>query len=216
MKSENLTPAELDAHVELGTFHLAFVGMSNGGKSYRSAVLQNELDFFWYEVDAHIQDALQLEDMEDISSWLGYPTLQIYADHVKIYLEAEEKCTYLQGLDTNGKNLVFDTTGSVIYLSDQTKNWLSKECLVVNIDVGIDAVDEMTTRYFQEPKPVVWGDTFKRLEGEDDDSALKRCYPEMLKFRLEAYSTLAHLTIPHAELHDKTGVQTLEIIKSYL
>ncbi len=216
MKAENLIPDELDAHVAAGTFRLAFVGMSNGGKSYRSAVLQNELDFFWYEVDAHIQDALQLEDMGDISSWLGYPTMETYSDRMKIYLHAEEKCTYLQDLDTHGKNLVFDTTGSVIYLSDKTKNWLSRQCLIVNIDVGIEAVEEMTARYFQEPKPVIWGDTFSRLAAEDDDSALRRCYPKMLEYRLEEYRKLAHVTIPHAAFHDKTGEETIEIIKSYL
>lgn len=216
MELEHLTPAELDTHVALGTFRLAFVGMSNAGKSYRSAVLQNELDFFWYEVDAHIQKVLQHENMSDISSWLGHPTMETYHRRAQAYIAAEETCTYLEGLDTHGKNLVFDTTGSVIYLSDQTKNWLLNECLVVNIDVGTEAIDEMTARYFAEPKPVIWGDTFTRREGEDDASALKRCYPEMLRQRLQAYRALAHLTIPYAKFHDKTGKETLEVIKSYL
>jgi len=216
MNTERLKPQELDSHVANGTFRLAFVGMSNGGKSYRSRVLQNELDFFWYEVDAHIQEALNIDDMDDISSWLGYPTMGTYQERQNVYLEAEEKCTHLHNLDTEGKNLVFDTTGSVIYLSEAAKNWLKDECLVVNIDVGEDKVEEMTRRYFEEPKPVVWGDTFKRNEGESDDDALHRCYPDMLRYRLGEYNKLAHLTITHDELHDATGEETLEIIKRHL
>ena len=216
METEQLRPDELDVHVVNETFRLAFVGMSNGGKSYRSRVLQNELDFFWYEVDAHIQEALNLEDMSDISSWLGYPTMATYQERQGIHLAAEEKCTHLADLDTAGKNLVFDTTGSVIYLSQVAKDWLVEDCLVVNIDVGEDKVEEMTRRYFEEPKPVVWGDIFKRLDGESDDDALHRCYPDMLRYRLAEYKKLAHLTITHDELHDATGEETLNIIKSHL
>ena len=216
MDYEQLTPAELDAHVAAGTFRLGFVGMSNGGKSYRSRVLQNELDFYWYEVDAHIQDALGLADMSDISSWLGYPTMDTYSERQETYLEAEEKCTHLEHVDTNGKNLVFDTTGSVIYLSEATKSWLLDQCLVVNIDVGEEAIEEMYKQYFAEPKPVIWGDAFNRQEGESDDEALRRCYPELLKSRLKAYADLAHISIPHAALHDQSGAATIEIIKQHL
>ncbi len=216
MNYEQLTPAEMDAHVAAGTFRLGLVGMSNGGKSYRSRVLKNELDWHWYEVDAHIQDALGLEDMNDISSWLGYPTMETYAERQVTYLAAEEKCTHLEHLDTEGKNLVFDTTGSVIYLSDATKTWLLDQCLVVNIDVGEEAIDTMYEQYFAEPKPVIWGDAYSRLEGESDDDSLRRCYPELLRSRLKAYAELAHVTIPHAALHDQSGEATIEIIKQYL
>lgn len=216
METDQLQPHELDAHVAAGTFRLAFVGMSNAGKSYRSRVLQNELDFFWYEVDAHIQDELSIENMDDISAWLGYPTVETYKERAQMYLDAEERCTYLKDLDTGGKNLVFDTTGSVIYLSGEAKGWLRDQCLVVNIDVGEDAVTEMTRRYFEEPKPFIWGDNFTRTEGESDDEALHRCYPEMLYNRLKAYKEMSHLTIPLAALHDRSGVETLEVIKRHL
>jgi len=87
METEQLKPKELDEHVQNGTFRLAFVGMSNAGKSYRSRVLQNELDFFWYEVDAHIQESLNIADMDDISTWLGYPTMDTYRVRQQEYLE---------------------------------------------------------------------------------------------------------------------------------
>lgn len=216
MRSEQLLPRELDAHVSNGTFRLAFVGMSNAGKSYRSRVLQNELDFFWYEVDAHIQETLGIEDMGGVSEWLGYPTSKTYKGREQQYLDAEEKCTHLHSLETGGKNLVFDTTGSVIYLSEQTRSWLTSECLVVNIDVGEDAIVKMTEKYFAEPKPVIWGDYFSKQDNENDEEALRRCYPEMLRARLLMYGEMAHLSIPFSELHDKSGEETLTVIKEYL
>ncbi len=216
MNTEQLTAAELDQHVASGTFRLAFIGMSNGGKSYRSTVLRDQLDFYWYEVDAHIQAALGIENMEDISAWLSYPTSPTHAARAAEYLVAEEKCTHLASLDTDGKNLVFDTTGSVIYLSDSAKTWLSNECLTVHIDVGEDSIDELCERYFAEPKPVLWGDSFKPTPGEEDMTALKRCYPQLLRDRLKLYRDMAHVSIAVDELYDATGEATLDIIKKYL
>lgn len=183
METEQLRPHELDAHVENGTFRLAFVGMSNAGKSYRSRTLQNELDFFWYEVDANIQEELGFADMEAISEWLGYPTDSTYQERQQQYLAAEEKCTHLKHLDTGGKNLVFDTTGSVIYLSEAARRWLKLECLVVNIDVGEGAIDEMVEQYFAEPKPVVWSDHYAEQSGESREEAMRRSYADMLHYR---------------------------------
>lgn len=216
MNTEQLTSTEFDTHVQEGTLRLSFIGMSNAGKSYRSRVLQEELDFFWYEVDAHIQGELVLADMEGISSWLGYPTMDTYAQRQQQYLDAEEKCTHLSELDTKGKNLVFDTTGSVIYLSEGAKEWLHSHCLTVNIDVGEDSIPMMVENYFTNPKPVIWGDSFVQKTGESDDDALRRCYPELLKYRLEQYRALAHITIPVVELYDKNADETLEVIKKYL
>lgn len=216
MHSDQLTPDEMEAHIAHGTFRLAFVGMSNAGKSYRSRILQSELDFYWYEVDVHIQSSLELEGMGDVSAWLGYPTSPTYAERAKQYLAAEEKSTHLAQLDTHGKNLVFDTTGSVIYLSSQTIQWLRGECLVVHIDVGEDSISELSNQYFAEPKPVLWGSLFNHSLGEDTMQALRRCYPDLLRYQLEEYRKIAHLTIPLKELYDKNADETLEAIKKHL
>jgi len=216
MEAEQLRPQELDEHVRKGTFRLAFVGMSNAGKSYRSRVLQNELGFFWYEVDANIQNILDVEGMTGVSEWLGYPTSPTYQERQVKYLKAEEESTFLHQLDTRGKNLVFDTTGSVIYLSEAAKDWLRHECLVVNINVGEETIPEMTERYFEEPKPVIWGGYFTQQKDETEEAALRRSYGDMLHARLLEYEALAHITIPYAELYDKTGEDTLSVIKHYL
>lgn len=216
MDTERLKPEELDVHVENGTFRLAFVGMSNAGKSYRSRVLQNEMDFFWYEVDAHIQKQLGFSDMDDISAWLSVPTSPTYAERQRLYLEAEEQCTHLQNLDTGGRNLVFDTTGSVIYLSQETKGWLHDECLTVNIDVNEEYIEKMITKFLDHPKPVIWGDLYQPLKGESEMDTLKRCYPQLLEYRLQQYRDFAHLSVPLTELYDTSAEETLNIIKRYL
>lgn len=216
MQTPLLQPLEFDAHVRNGTLRLALVGMSNAGKSYRSRMLRDELNFFWYEVDVHIQKILELDGMPRVNEWLGQPTSPGYKKRQAKYLEAEEQSTHLHELDTGGQNLVFDTTGSVIYLSEVVKTWLRHECLIVNIDVGEETIPAMKRKYFEEPKPVIWGSYFSQQSGETEEQALRRSYPQMLRARLQAYRQLAHLTIPFAELYGASGEQTLSVIKNHL
>ncbi len=211
-----LSQNEMMQHVESGDFRLAFVWMSNCGKSYRSRILQNDAGFFWYEVDREIQKKFGFETMEEIASWLWEPSDEWFTQREKLYLEKEEACTHLEWLDTEWKNLVFDTTGSVIYLSDKAKNWLKNECLIVNIDVGLDAIPEMLEKYIQEPKPVSWNGMLVQKAGESQEESLKRCYPELLKDRLRQYKEFSHVTIASSELKDLSAEETLELIASYL
>ena len=211
-----LTQEEMTRHVENGDFRLAFVGMSNCGKSYRSRVLSNKGEFYWYEVDREIQKKLGFETMEEIASWLWEPNDEWFELREGTYLEKEEECTHLEWLDTEGKNLVFDTTGSVIYLSEQTRAWLKNECLVVHIDVWLDAIPEMLVKYLEEPKPVSWNGMLNTKEGETKIESLERCYPELLEDRRNRYIEFSHITIPSHELRDLSSVETLKVIQSYL
>ena len=215
-KSEMLTQSEMDAHIANGTFRLALVGMSNAGKSRRSGHLRDEEDFMWYEVDQEIANKLGLTDVADVAQWMGEPTDPQYEENEKQYAQLEEKCTHLDHLDTGGKNLVFDTTGSVIYLSNEAKHWLHKECLVVHIDIGEDSIPTMLERYLVEPKPVSWDGWLVPQDGETEQETLARCYPLLLQDRLRQYREFAHITIPVDKLFDATGSETLDVIKSYL
>jgi len=203
-------------HVKSGDFRLAFVGMSNCGKSYRSKILRDQNDFMWYEVDAAIQKDLWFDDMQDISDWMKQPYNEWFSVRQEQYLRSEARCTKLDGLDTWWRNLSFDTTGSVVYLDESTLDWLHNKCLVVNIDVGEEDIARMVRKYFEEPKPVVWGDSFYTLKDESNDDALLRCFPLLLHDRIEKYRDFSHITIPFTELKDKTWDETLEVIASYL
>lgn len=211
-----LRPEEFDTHVRNGTLRLAFVGMSNAGKSYRSRVLRDELSFLWYQVDEEIQKALGFSSMAEISTWLGFPTESAYPEREKQYLELEERFTMHPSIQAIGKNLVFDTTGSVVHLARKTLEVLSDNCLIVHLDVGEDSLKKMMEQFFLNPKPVAWSGYLRREFGESQEEALRRCYPELLRARLKQYRSLAHVNIPFYALRDKSGEETLKMIRAKL
>jgi len=216
MNSALLTSQEMDAHIAAGTFRLSFIGMSNAGKSYRSKVLNREANFLWYQVDEQIQQALGFKTMGEISSWLGYPTSVGYKDRERQYLELENRFTKEAAMETKGQNFVFDTTGSVAHLDQETLQILKENCLVVHLMVDEKSIEKMMEKFFVEPKPVAWCGYFTEREGETEEAALRRCYPEILAERLKKYRALAHINIPAEEVRDATAEQTLAVIKNYL
>ncbi len=216
MDPVQLTSSEFDTHIQNKTLRISFVGLSNVGKSYRSKVLRDELDFFWYHVDEQIFNSLGFDNMVQISEWLGFPYTQGYKDREQEYLELENKCTKVDNLDTNGKNLVFDTTGSVVHLKESTINWLRENCFLVNIETNKNSMDSMIEKFFEEPKPLVWSGFFNKNINESHEDALRRCYPELVRSRLEKYRKIANITIPVAEMRDLNAQETLEKIKSCL
>ena len=119
-------------------------------------------------------------------------------------------------METNGKNLVFDTTGSVAQLAPETLKALKENCLIVHLDVGEDSLARMIEKFFEDPKPVAWGEYFKQREGETEDAALRRSYPTLLSERLKKYRDFAHVNISAREVYDTSAEKTLEVIKNYL
>ncbi len=216
MPSSLLTPQEFDTHVANRTLRLAFVGMSNAGKSYRAKILENDNDFFWYQVDDDIQKALGFKDQKGISSWLGYPTSEGYKEREQRYLEFEDEFTGNAALASPGRNLVFDTTGSVIYSKPETLANLRENTLVVHLDVGEDSLAQLVERFFKEPKPLAWHGHFTRQPGESEEAALRRSYPTLLKERCAQYRELAHLHIKAEEFYNASGEKTLSIIRGAL
>ena len=214
--SEVLTPEEFDRHIARGTLRLAFIGMSNGGKSYRSKALHNEEGFAWYQVDQAILDELGFADMLAISSWLGYPMEEGYPERERRYLELEDRFTKNASMRSDGANLVFDTTGSIVHLPEETLAILQDNCLIIHLDVGDDSMAEMMRRFFEEPKPVAWFGHYAPRPGEDVHDSLRRSYPALLAERLARYRALAHVNIPARELWDASGSDTLRLIRSHL
>ena len=216
MQSERLKPEEFDAHIANGTFRLSFVGMSNAGKSYRSKTLHKEKDFLWYQVDEEIWKTLGFDTIAEISSWIGYPTDEGYPERERQYLALENRFTEHASMQTNGKNFVFDTTGSVVHLEPKIQHILKENCLVVHLDVGEDALLHMTEKFLLHPKPVAWCGYFLAQQGESKEESLRRCYPILLAERLKRYRAFSHLNIPAKEVRDTSGDQTLAIIRNHL
>ena len=216
METGQLTQGEYESHIAQKTLRLSFVGMSNAGKSYRAKVLHRECDFFWYRVDEEIGRSLGFETEEGISSWLGYPSSDGYAQRERTYLDLENTFTGYAAQYASGKNLVFDTTGSVVHLEPTTLNALREYTLVVHLDVGDDSLEKLIEKFFQNPKPVAWSGHFSMEGNESEEQALRRSYPSLLTARLEKYRALAHLNVPAERLYNTSGQETLDIIKTYL
>src|SRR3989344_8918431 len=189
-----LTKSEFDAHIANKTLRLAFVGMSNVGKSYRSKILRDESGFDWYQVDKEIIKSLGFSGMEEISEWLGLPHTDTYQERERIYLDAEAKHTKVDFLDTD-RNLVFDTTGSGVYLEEPTVAWLRENCLIVNLEAGEHYIHTMIQKFSEQPKPVVWNGMYVQKRGETEKQTLERCFPVLLRDRLKKYRAMAHLNI---------------------
>ena len=210
-----LTQAEYDAHIANNSLRIAFVGMSDVGKSYRSKVLRDQSGFDWYQVDKEIIKSLGFSGMEEIAEWLGLSDSSTYEVRERAYLDSEAKHTKVDFLDTD-RNLVFDTTGSVIYLEKPTTQWLQENCLIVNLEAGEKYINTMIQKFFEQPKPVVWNGMYVQKRGETQKETLERCFPVLLRDRLKKYRALAHVNVPATDLYDKSGRETIAIIRSYL
>lgn len=215
MDPAQLTRKEFDAHLADNTLRIAFVGMSNVGKSYRSKVLRGESEFDWYQVDKEIIKSLGFTSMEEIAGWLGLPHVGTYQERERIYLDSEAKHTKVDFIDTH-RNLVFDTTGSVIYLEKPTTEWLRENCLIVNLEAGEEYIHTMIRKFFEQPKPVVWNGMYVQKNGETEKKTLERCYPPLLRDRLKKYRAMAHVNIAAGDVRDKSGSETIRIIRSQL
>jgi hypothetical protein len=202
-----ISPHSFDKQVLDRSLRICFVGMSNCGKSYWSNVLRNECDFELLSVDEQIERAIEPElrklgysGIDGMAEWMGFPTDNRFEKNQRMYLNYEEKITAsaCDALSSKMENFVLDTTGSVVYLSEGTLQALRSGFLVVHLAASDDMLDIMTDNYFATPKPVVWGDCFNRKDDEDVETALRRCYPKLLRERRTRYAKLADVSVPAA------------------
>lgn len=187
-----------------------FMGMSQVGKTYWSKQLQN-IGFDVFHCDDLIEEGLGSEfrrlgyfGTNGMGRWMGQPFHPRYPRRSRQYLDLEEEVTR----ETLGKalqlgkdrNVVIDTTGSVIYLPDEILKDLAAKTRVVYLCAPDSAKQRLLDLYIKEPKPVFWGNAFNRKEGEDNMQALVRCYPELLEYRAGEYAKYAHVTLDSEEL----------------
>ncbi len=183
---------------------LTLIGMSGVGKTAWAKKLEKK-GFTRYTVDEFIEDKLHDElkkfgykGIQDVSKWMGQPYHERYKKTSKRYLELERRS--LKEIiklikKTTDEKIVIDTTGSVIYIDDEILNQLFDLTTVVYLETSPEQVEAMKQKYFQDPKPVIWGEIFDLRSDETSEGALRRCYSELLKFRSNKYSQYSHLTI---------------------
>ena len=192
-----LTKSEFDKKFKNKTLKLAFIGMSNIGKSFRSKELVREKNFNHYCVDEQIGDSLNINSEAEMAQWLGYPYEDRFTPNQAIYLKHEGRLTREASIPED-YNLVLDTTGSVIYLANDILDYLKKNFLIIHFETPKNMIEQMIENYFLNPKPVVWGDSFYQHDDESHIEALKRCYPELLNFRRQRYLQLKDISIDFA------------------
>lgn len=180
--------------------------MSNSGKSFWAKRLK-KLGFKVFSCDEMIQKKLGLRGIGDVASWMGQPYEPDYQKNCDLYLKLEEQTlkeiiAYLKK-DKSSDKVVVDTTGSVIYTNPKFIRELRELTNVIYLETPQTVQKEMYKLYISNPKPVIWGESFKKRKGESDLDALKRCYPQLLKYRSQKYLDSSHFVLDYFLLRRK-------------
>jgi len=190
---------------------LALIGMSGAGKSYwttRIAAAGYPAISCDTQIESRLKPALQsggYTGINGVAAWMGWPHLPTYADRESAYLSEEIAVLdeVLTGLEKNPeRDLVLDTTGSVIYVGNHLLHRLRKQMLVVYLAASRDEQQLLIQRYLEDPKPVLWRGAFQARAGEDPKATVARCYPVLIGARRQSYEALAHCSIPVADLRE--------------
>ena len=189
-----MTRKEFDHRLKDGTLALTFIGMSGIGKTYHAKRLKR-LGFKYISCDDLIAGQIKLRNVTDVGLWLGQPYTPGYKKKERMYLKLEEKMTRA-AITRISRNTIVDSTGSIIYLSSALRKHVKKRMLVVYFRAEPDIYERMLTLYLADPKPVVWGSSFKQKKGENPRKALARSFSGLLDFRAKRYTNLADVTIP--------------------
>ncbi len=196
-----ITQNQFQQKYKEGILKIAFIGMSNIGKTYRSKELQVYKNFNYHSIDEAIEKKLEpilqkenLSGIKGLATWMGYPYDSEFSITQEKYLKLEEEC--MMNIELNkSQNIILDTTGSVVYLSKQVLKFLKDNFLVFNFDVSANLKEVLLSKFFKNPKPVVWQDSFCQNKDEDGTDAIIRCYPQLLANRIKQYRKIADVNL---------------------
>ena len=190
---------------------LSLIGMSGAVKSHCSKKMES-LGFQIYSCDDLIAERLgqTLEENGkstiNLAKWMGQPFSEGYPEAEAFYLELEgavisQICDELENSSQKDKQVVVDTTGSLIYLENKLLNRLRNLTLTVQLKLPEEKHEKLFETYLLDPKPVIWGEVYLPREGESPQNTLGRCYRELLSFRNERYGLLADCVLDYSFQH---------------
>ena len=192
---------------------LALIGMSGAGKTFWSKRL-SEQGYPAVCCDDAIEKLLKSRlhsggytGINGVAAWMGWPDSPNYAAREGEYLAAEIAVLdeILSQLEKNpGRELILDTTGSVIYTGTNLLLRLRRQLTVVYLAASEEEQALLIRRYLKDPKPVLWRGAFLPKKNEAALETVKRCYPTLIASRRQSYETLAHCTIPVSELRESS------------
>jgi len=189
---------------------LALIGMSGTGKTFWSKRLA-QAGHPAFCCDDRIEQRLRTRlgggfaGTTGVASWMGWPDSPSYAQREAEYL-AEEIATLdevLTDLQRNpSRELILDTTGSVIYTGNNLLLRLRRQMTIVYLAASAVEQQLLIERYLTDPKPVLWRGAFQPKKSEVPRETVARCYPTLIAARRQSYEALAHCIVPVAELRD--------------
>ncbi len=191
---------------------ITLIGMSGVGKSHVAAKLEKK-GFVRYSTDEFIEEKLQgelrqygYEGLADISRWMGQPYELRYSERSRRYLDLErksmEEIIRIAKSTTRSENVVIDTTGSLIYLDTSVLAELTRITTIIYMQTSPMAEADMFNTYINDPKPVIWGDSFRIRNDESEVKALARCYPTLLAARKIKYEKLANIIVDYKKFRE--------------
>jgi shikimate kinase len=200
MMSSQLSPA----------LRIALVGMSGTGKTFwakRLASIGRQSISCDDRIEERLRPHLAAEGhtgTSGVAAWMGWPDSATYAQRESDYLAAEiaaldELLTELER--DPSRELILDTTGSVIYTGNNVLMRLRRQMTIVYLAASPEEQQLLIERYLNDPKPVLWRGAFQPRNGETPHETVARCYPTLVSARRQSYEALAHCTLPVADLH---------------
>jgi len=183
---------------------LSLIGMSGAGKSHWTHKLA-AAGFRVIGIDDRIEKELAPalaagghRGIGGVAAWMGWPDQPSYREREKQYLECEIK-SMNEALDeiqaAGEEGIVLDTTGSVVYASEEICRRMQRISQVVYLEASPAEEELLIARYLSDPKPVLWGDQFDLRPGESAQDAVARCYPKLIAHRKKLYERYAHRTV---------------------
>ncbi len=190
---------------------LALIGMSGSGKSHWAkniAALGCPTVCCDDQIEARLAPDLKAggyTGINGVAAWMGWPDAPTYPQRENQYLTEEIAVLdeVLSGLERDPKrDLILDTSGSVIATGNHTLHRLRRQMSVVYLAASGDEVQLLIRRYLQDPKPVLWQGAFRPRPGETPQQTVIRCYPVLIAARSQSYEALCHIILPTLQLHE--------------
>jgi hypothetical protein len=190
---------------------IALIGMSGTGKSFwtkRLAQAGHASICCDDRIEQRLRSRLKVSGctgINGVASWMGWPDSSTYAQREAEYLVEEiavlaEVVTELER--DPSRELILDTTGSVIYTGNNLLLQLRRQMAIVYLAATADEQQLLIERYLSDPKPVLWRGAFQPKKGETARETVERCYPMLIAARRQSYEALAHCSVPLSDLRE--------------